>query len=81
MKKIWLLITAMALTACTDPAEAQRATAAMGLKDIQITGYRWWGCGKDDSFHTGFTATNASGQTVSGVVCSDLLKGATVRFD
>ncbi len=69
------------LTGCTDAEEARRALDNLGMTDIEITGYRFFSCGKDDSWHTGFRATNSKGKVVEGVICSGLFKGATVRFD
>lgn len=71
----------LVLTGCTADDEARRALKGAGYTDVQITGWRWLGCGKDDSFHTGFAATGPTGQPVTGVVCSGWLKGATVRID
>lgn len=69
------------LTGCTDNAKAEKVLRSQGYRDIHLTGYRYWGCSKDDSFHTGFRAVSASGAEATGVVCSDWFKGATVRFD
>lgn len=83
--KIKNLIAALAvaaiLAACTSSNEAQRAVTALGFTEVKTTGYRFFGCGEDDTFHTGFEATDASGKRVTGVVCSSLMKGATVRLD
>ncbi len=65
----------------TDSDTASRAVVNIGMKDVTITGFRIFGCGEEDVFHTGFEATNSNGNRVSGVVCSGFLKGATVRFD
>lgn len=65
----------------TDADTAVRAATNVGMKDVKITGYRIFGCGEEDLYHTGFEATNSNGNRVSGVVCSGILKGATVRFD
>ena len=67
--------------ACTDPKGASEALQNEGFDNVQMTGYRVWGCSDDDDFHTGFTATNAKGRPVSGVVCSGFLKGSTIRYD
>lgn len=76
-----LLIAVLLLAGCTSETDARRALEAEGFKDIKVTGYDWFACAKDDTFHTGFTATNREGKHVSGVVCSGLLfKGATVRY-
>jgi hypothetical protein len=70
-----------ALGACTDETTARRALDAAGFSDIQITGYGLFDCSKDDQLHTRFAATGPTGKRVSGVVCSGLMKGSTIRFD
>jgi hypothetical protein len=83
--RVSVTVLALTIIGCTDAEQARRATEAQGLKNVKITGYRWFGCddGKNssDTFHTGFEATGPNGTKVSGVVCSGLLKGATVRYD
>jgi starvation-inducible outer membrane lipoprotein len=82
MKKA-LLILAMALsiTACTSVTDANKALEAEGYTDITLTGYDWFSCSKDDTYHTGFVAKNREGKTVTGTVCSGLLfKGYTIRY-
>lgn len=69
------------LAGCTQSSRAREALEAQGFRDVQITGYRWFGCSKDDTFHTGFTAKAPTGKQVGGVVCSDFFKGATIRYD
>lgn len=83
MKKIVLVaaISIALLTRCTDDSGAKRAAEGMGFTNVEITGYRMWGCGRDDSFSTGFRAKNVRGETVTGIVCSGWLKGSTVRLD
>lgn len=76
-----ILIAALFLAGCTSSDKAVRAVEAMGMTEVTTTGYRVFGCSEDDNFHTGFEATNAKGQRVTGVVCSGILKGATVRLD
>ena len=82
MKKLILLALAtFALLSCTDADEAKRVLAAQGFKHIEITGYNFFGCGKDDTYHTGFIAIGQNGEAVEGTVCSGLFfKGSTVRF-
>ena len=75
------LLTVALVAGCTSENDASRALAGAGYRDVQITGYRWWGCSKDDQFHTGFEATGPTGQRVSGVVCSAWMKGSTIRMD
>ena len=80
MKRFFILL-AVLFSGCTASNEATRALEGAGYTQIQITGYSWFGCGKDDTFATGFEATGPSGKHVSGVVCSGWLKGATIRTE
>lgn len=81
MKRIFVAAMIVLLAGCTAEDSAVRAVEAQGMTEVKTTGYRWLGCGEGDSFHTGFTAKTAQGKQVSGVVCSGILKGSTVRFD
>lgn len=78
--KLYVAIAALALCSCTDSGGAKRAAEAAGLTNVEVTGYRVFGCG-DDTFKTGFKGQLANGKYVSGVVCSGWLKGSTIRFD
>ena len=72
---------AVALLSCTDESESTRALDAYGFTDVHFTGYEFFSCGERDFSHTGFTAKNAQGRPVAGVVCCGLLfKACTVRF-
>lgn len=72
---------AIALVACTDETNTIRTLDSAGYTDIHTTGYSWFECGKDDTYHTGFTAKNPAGKQVSGTVCCGMLtKGCTIRF-
>lgn len=84
MKHKLAIAAALFLAGCSDPNEARRTAESYGFKNVQTTGYRWTGCGKDDDVRTGFTATAPSGQQVTGVVCSNWSpfgKSSTVRID
>lgn len=70
----------LSIGGCTDPITAKRILENSGYTNIYIGGYDMWSCSEDDSFHTEFTATSPNGNYVRGVVCSDMLKGATIRF-
>lgn len=72
-------IAAITLTGCTDEDGARHALDVSGYTSIEIKGYGWTGCGKDDSFHTRFSAIGPSGKPVEGVVCSGFFKGGTIR--
>lgn len=79
--KAILIAASVLITACSDADGAKKALAAAGYSDIQTNGYAFWGCGRDDTFHTNFTAKGPTGITVSGVVCGGWLKGSTIRID
>lgn len=79
MKKM-ILIFALFLSACTDPHGANITLRRQGYENITITGYDFFGCGKGDTFHTGFVAYK-DGNRIEGVVCSSLFtKASTIRF-
>lgn len=82
MKTKILLLSILLLAGCTQPDKARELLDANGYKDIEITGYNWLSCSKDDTFHTGFKATGPTGKKVEGTVCAGwLFKGATIRFE
>lgn len=80
MKKILIALAVLALTACSSRSDAEHALSNAGFTNVETRGYSFFGCGKDDSFKTKFTATNPQGKQVSGVVCSGWFKGGTIRF-
>ncbi|EOX5225690.1 hypothetical protein AB3H13_26790 [Escherichia coli] len=75
-----LILAAFLASGCTDADEATKALVDSGYKDVQIKGYSFTGCSKDDAFHTEFLAKGATGNEVRGVVCSGWLKGSTIRL-
>ena len=80
MKKL-IIVIAILLSACTSPDKSFQALEAAGYKNIQMTGYSFFGCDEKDTFHDGFTAVGATGKPVTGTVCSGLFKGYTIRLD
>lgn len=81
MRKQLAMIAALLLAACTDETGARSALEDAGLTPETVGGYVWWGCdGTTDQFRTGFTAINANGRHVRGVVCAGWLKGNTIRY-
>lgn len=79
---LMMFVVALAMSACTKPESAARQLEAAGYTDIQLQGYDWFNCSKDDAFHDKFTAKGPTGKPVSGVVCNGLLfKGGTIRLD
>lgn len=82
MQKLIVIVMVLFLTACTNSSDAEKALHGAGYKDIQITGYSWFSCSKDDTYSTGFTATGPTGVKVQGTVCSGMLfKNSTIRFN
>lgn len=53
--------------------------APQGFTEVHTQGYAWIGCG-DDTFGSHFTAVNAAGEPVEGVICCGWLKSCTVRW-
>ena len=50
-----------------------------GYSNIVIEGYEPFAGSNDDTHKIGFTAVNAAGNTIHGVVTGDNLKGWTIR--
>ena len=81
MKKMIALVALLMLGGCTDEHNSRKTLRSSGYFDIEITGYSWFECGDNDTFHTGFRAKNPRGEAVEGTVCCGFLaKGCTVRF-
>ena len=81
MNRYLIIFAAVILSGCTDAPEAKRTLGAMGFKEVEVTGYNFFSCAKDDGWKTGFSAIAPSGDRVNGTVCSGAFKGATVRVD
>jgi hypothetical protein len=70
------------LAACgVNPTSARTSLEAMGMTNVSIGSWAMWGCGSEDNFASKFTATGVNGNPVSGVACSGILKGITIRLD
>jgi len=81
MKRLMLIaVVAVLANGCTDSKTTTRVLTEQGYTEIEVGGYDAFACSDDDTFATKFTAKGPSGKRVSGVVCSDWLKGSTVRF-
>jgi hypothetical protein len=63
------------------PNEARAVLAAQGYTQVEITGARFLGCGREDVYRTGFRAVGPTGIPVKGIVCDGIFKGATVRLE
>lgn len=81
MKRLAVVVIALALAGCTKPGKTREVLEQQGYKQVEVTGFRPLSCGEDDVFKTGFAATSPSGAQVTGVVCSGWFKGNTVRLD
>lgn len=79
-----LLCFSLSGCACEDRDGAMRSLQSMGFKNITLKPPEILSsCGEHDGANNPFTATNPSGQSVSGVVCCGgplSIKGCTVRF-
>lgn len=69
------------LISCTRPDGSRRVLEDSGYTNVEITGYRFFTCDKNDTFCTGFKATSPTGKKVTGAVGSGLLKSYTIRLD
>jgi hypothetical protein len=81
---IAITICSILLTSCTQPDRTIRILEDQGYYNIQTHGFgimQLSQCSEDDTFRIPFTAESSTGRQVTGVVCSGILKGATVRFD
>jgi hypothetical protein len=63
------------------PDDATRVLESQGYSEIEITGWRPFMAGKEDTFSTGFRAKSPSGQIITGAVTSGWLKGSMIRID
>lgn len=79
MNKLILILLVAVAIGCTNPSQAREVLADEGYTDIEMTGYRFFGCSDDDEVRDGFRARR-DGRVVEGVVCCGLLfKDCTVR--
>lgn len=81
MKRI--IIFLFILSSCTDEKGAKNALLDAGYHPIEVGGYGYWDCSKDDNVATRFKAYSPdSSRIVSGCVCSGIIgKGKTIRLD
>jgi hypothetical protein len=77
----FLLISLIVFIAGSDDAQKQAMTLleADGISQLEMTGVSWFGCSDQDTFRYGFKGIK-NGRHVEGVVCSGILKGATIRY-
>ena len=63
-----------------DSEDADLAARSAGNAQVQLGGWAYFKCGADDLRGWYFSAVNAQGNQVAGVVCCGALKGCTVRY-
>lgn len=78
--RLALIISAVLLAGCTDRHGTEAALEQEGYRQIEITGYRIFGC-DNDTFHTGFRAVTPHGETVEGVACVSWLSRIKIKVD
>lgn len=81
MKNIIFGLSLLTLLGCSDDARTRETLMKSGYSNVTTSGHKFFTCGKDDTYCTGFTATNPQGMIVDGAVgCGMFFKGCTVRF-
>jgi hypothetical protein len=80
--KVIYIVTLFLIVSCTNISGTEKALHDLGYYPIEVGGYGWFDCGKDDFFATRFKAySQDSSRVVSGCVCEGVLKGKTIRLD
>lgn len=80
MKRLLMLLLVLFFIGCTSEDSARELLKQEGFTNVEVTGFRLFGCSEDDWFRTGFKATK-NGKEITGIVCEGVLKGKTIRFD
>lgn len=80
MRKIFSVLVFIFILGCTNEDGARRVLQSEGCYNVRITGFKLFGCDKNDIFSTGFECVKR-GHKISGVVCEGFLKGKTIRYD
>lgn len=79
---IGLLFT-ISIISCTNENDfktGKQHLESQGYTDVKNTGFSPLCKGDDDTFSTGFVATDSKGNDVKGCFTSGLLKGVSIRF-
>jgi hypothetical protein len=81
MRLVIAVILVMVSTGCaTSSEDAKRTVYKAGFTNVKTSGVSPFSCSEDDMYGRKFTATNANGQVVEGVVCCGLFKNCTIRY-
>lgn len=76
-----ILIICLLVASCSANTDKVKSVLENeGCTDVVDNGFVFFGCGKEDGFHNGFSCTK-NNRKIEGVVCSGLLKGFTVRYN
>lgn len=73
------IICGLLLLASCDEDGSKQALVDQGYTKINMTGAAILGCDRNDFVRNSFEADTVTGQRVRGVVCSDPMKGYTIR--
>ncbi len=68
------------LAGCANEDRAMRKLNGAGYPRISLSGFAWFRCGLR-AYATRFAARDGAGHAVSGVVCSNWLKGDVIERD
>ena len=80
-RMIMIAFLGVSLAACSDPDGARQAAENHGLTNVQVVGFKFWGCdGRSTFWSTEITATTVQGRAVRGIVCRNLFLGSTLRL-
>jgi hypothetical protein len=77
---LWVLWVLVGFGLNFNSSKAFHALEASGFQKIEVQGYRFFGCGREDVYHRGFKA-EMNGKSVTGTACSGYFKGTTIRID
>lgn len=83
IRMIFIMVLFTLVVSCTSNSDfnkGKRQLELQGYTNIEKTGHAFMCCGQDDTYATGFKATDSGGQVVKGCFCSAAFKGVTVRF-
>ena len=81
--KNFILVLILLFIGCTSDSDFNKVKSQLeelGYTEIENTGYSILCCSEDDIFSTGFKAKDKDGNTIKGCVCSNILKGVTIRY-
>jgi hypothetical protein len=78
--KIIGITGALLLTSCTSEKDVAKYAEMEGWDSYEVIGYSFFGCDEKDAFHTEFKAIKNK-REFTGIICSGLFKGATLRLN